>query len=133
MSFFTKFLSSLLIIIVIYVLAVFLFPNEVDRFSKKISLYEANMFIRNVKLESLKFSDKLLNVKSSQDVIGKAKDIADSANQAIDSTKDVITKKIEQTNKVIKNGEKVINATTEFKESVSELSSLSGSVTGSGN
>ena len=108
-------------------------PKETDNLSKQIWIYQANIFIRKLKQTSFWISDGLLKIKSSEEIIWKARDVANQANQAINTTKNAISTKIDQTNKIIRNWEKVINATNEFKNSISDLSSSTWSNSWSAN
>lgn len=127
MSFILKLVSAMLIISIIYILAVFFLPNQTDSLAKNLWIYSLNLHIRNLKNWSLTVSDKLLQIKSWEEIVGKVGDMANQANSAINTTKNIISTKIDQTNKVIKSWEKVIDATNEFKNSVSNLSSMSWS------
>ncbi|EKE26329.1 MAG: hypothetical protein ACD_4C00329G0002 [uncultured bacterium (gcode 4)] len=133
MSFIWKFILSILVIVVLYILFTFMMPKESDLMAKKLWIENFNEYIRNLKEWADWVSDELLQLKSSEEIIWKAKNVVNSTNEAIDKTKDAITNKIEQTNKVIKSWEKVIEATSEFKNNIKELSTLSWSDTSTGN
>ena len=133
MSFIWKFILSILVIVVLYILFAFMMPKESDLMAKKLWIENFNEYIRNLKKWADWVSDELLQLKSSEEIIWKAKNVVNSTNEAIDKTKDAIINKIEQTNKVIKSWEKVIEATSEFKNNIKELSTLSWSDTSTGN
>ena len=125
MSFLNKVFFAVVLLVTIYILAIFFTPTEADYIGDKLWMSGFNFFVRNLKWWVDWVSDQLLQLKTSEQVIWSARDAVNKANEQINKTKDVINQKIEQTDKTIESGQKLIETTKEFKKNVSELSSFS--------
>ncbi|MCK9272063.1 hypothetical protein M0P65_00770 [Candidatus Gracilibacteria bacterium] len=131
MSFLNKVFFSVILIVTIYILAIFFTPTQADIIGDKLGILGFNLSVRSLKGGVDNVSDQLLQLKSSEEVIGSARDAVNKANEQINNTKNIINQKIEQTDKTIESGQKLIETTKEFKKNISDLSSFSGA-TGSG-
>jgi len=125
MSFLNKVFFSVILIVTIYILAIFFTPTQADIIGDKLWILWFNLSVRSLKWWVDNVSDQLLQLKSSEEVIWSARDAVNKANEQINNTKNIINQKIEQTDKTIESGQKLIETTKEFKKNISDLSSFS--------
>ncbi|EKE30123.1 MAG: hypothetical protein ACD_2C00039G0007 [uncultured bacterium (gcode 4)] len=135
MKFLIKFVSSLIIIITLYLLWVFLLPKTlVDEYGVKFWTYELNESILDLKKNADNFwsgasdiTDSMLQIKQSQELIDNTRKTIKDTNDSIKKTQETIEEKIDQTNKVIDSTKKVIDSTSKLKEDISTLTTMSWS------
>lgn len=120
MNFLIKFFSCIVILITVYILAIFIFPKQSDEFAESIWTKNLNTYLRNFKTWTDSVWEDLIQLKMAQDQINKARD-------AVKQTQEQINNKVEQANRVYENWKKVLNTTEELKNSIEELATLSAS------
>ncbi len=127
MWFVYKIIFTVVLIVIIYVLWVFLFPTQVDKIATDIWILEFNLKIRGLKSWADNVSENLLQIKSWEEIIDKAKNVANDISWSINTTKNVIQEKVEQWNKVINSAKKTWESLNELRENISDFTTLSWS------
>ncbi len=122
-----KIIYWFLIIIVLYILSIFILPDFTDDIASKIWILSINQKIRNLKNFADNIWENLTEIKSSEEIINKAKDITNTISWSINTTKTIINEKISQTNKVVDSAIKTKDSINELTENISNLTSLSWS------
>lgn len=128
MSILNKIYFSLILILTLYILAIFFTPTEADMVWDKLWISGFNFFIRNLKWGADNVSEQMLQLKTSESIIDQARNTVNQTNEVINQTKNAINTKIEQADKTIESWKKLIDATNEFKQNVSTLSDFSWSL-----
>lgn len=122
-----KIIYWFLIIIILYIISVFILPDLTDNLASKIWVLSLNQKIRDLKNLADNIWENLTKIKSSEEIIDKAKDITNTISWGINTTKNIINEKISQTNKVVDSAIKTKDSINELTENISNLTSLSWS------
>lgn len=127
MSFIIKFLSAVLIIVTIYIVAIFLAPKQVDEFARRAWIMNINNNIRNFKTWADWVSEDLIQLKWAREQIDNARKTVNQVWETINKTQEEINRKVDQANKVYESGKKVIDSTKELQKNLWELTTISWS------
>jgi len=133
---FSKILSSVIIIAVLYILGVFLAPNLTNSIGEYLGIASVNTTIRGFKSGVDSTSDTLLQIKDASGAINGVRDIVQQANNAVDQTTQTINtirqtgeQKVEQVQKTVDSVKKAGEAISEVQNNLSALTSISGGST----
>lgn len=130
---FGKVLSSVIIIVVVYILGIFLAPVLTDSIGEKLGIASVHTTIRNFKGGVDATSDTLLQIRDASGAISGVRDVVNKANETINQTSETISsirqtgeQKMQQFQKTADSIKKANDAITEVQNNVSELTSLTG-------
>lgn len=127
MSFIIKFVSALLIIITIYVVCIFVFPKQTDKFAENIGTVNLNKYLRDFKTWTDSVWEDLIQIKAADENIKKARTVINDINDSINQINEEANNKVNQVNKVIESSKKVIDSTNELKNNLWDLTTISSS------
>jgi len=134
-----KIFASIILISVVYIFCVFLGPNLADSMAEKLGISSVNTTIRQLKDGVDSTSDTLLQINNASGAINGVRNFATQANEKINQTTEMINsirqtgeQKIQQVQQTAESIRKAQEAINEVQNNIANLTSISGSVSGSG-
>ncbi|NCP76696.1 hypothetical protein GW819_03215 [Candidatus Gracilibacteria bacterium] len=134
-----KIFASIILISVVYIFCVFLAPNLADSMAEKLGISSVNTTIRQLKDGVDSTSDTLLQINNASGAINGVRNFATQANEKINQTTEMINsirqtgeQKIQQVQQTAESIRKAQEAINEVQNNIANLTSISGSVSGSG-
>jgi len=134
-----KIFASIILISVVYIFCVLLAPNLADSVAENIGISSVNTTIRQLKDGVDSTSDTLLQINDASGAINGVRNFATQANEKINQTTEMINsirqtgeQKIQQVQQTAESIRKAQEAINEVQNNIANLTSISGSVSGSG-
>lgn len=134
-----KIFASFILIFVLYVFGVFFAPNLTDMIAENIGMMSVNSTIRQLKDGADSTSETLLQINDASGAINSVRNVVNQANEKINQTTETINvirqageQKVQQVQKTADSIQKAGEAITAVQNNLSELTSLSGSVSANG-
>jgi ElaB/YqjD/DUF883 family membrane-anchored ribosome-binding protein len=121
---FSKLIAFVLLLVGIYILAVFAIPKEADQYGNP----DLNAKIRTIKDMSLNYASGTESPASLADkLMTTGKDLVDESRETIEHTEKVLTEKTEQAKRAAESAQKAYDAVEQAKKDFQNLTNFSGS------